>query len=165
MHAYGPDNTLPAFGPAALRVGLGAIFIAHGAQKLFGIWGGGGLSGTAAGFDQLGLQPSYALAVAAGIAEFAGGILLVLGALTVPAAVVLTLTMLVAVWKVHLANGFFLNWTMTPGQGHGYEYNLAVIAGLLCLMLTGPGAFSIDGRRAESAAAEAAGRARLRGKV
>jgi putative oxidoreductase len=145
-----------------LRLALGAVFIAHGAQKLFGIWGGGGLEGTAAGFAQTGLQPSYFLAILAGVAEFGGGLLLVIGALTVPSAIVLTLTMLVAMWKVHLANGFFLNWTITPGQGHGIEYNLALIGGLVCLALTGPGAFSVDGRRAESAAAEAAGRARLR---
>ena len=162
MHAYGTRTSLPAYGPAVLRLALGAVFIAHGAQKLFGIWGGGGLEGTAAGFAQTGLQPSYFLAILAGVAEFGGGLLLVIGALTVPSAIVLTLTMLVAMWKVHLANGFFLNWTNTPGQGHGVEYNIALIGGLVCLALTGPGAFSVDGRRAESAAAEAAGRARLR---
>ena len=148
-----------------MRVALGAVFIAHGAQKLFGIWGGAGLDGTAAGFAQIGLQPSYVLALISGIVEFGGGILLVLGALTVPAAIVLTITMLVAAWKVHLANGFFLNWANTPGQGHGYEYSLTLIAALVSLALTGPGAFSVDGRRAESAAAEAAGRARLRTRV
>ena len=162
MHAYGTRTSLTAYGPAVLRLALGAVFIGHGAQKLFGIWGGGGLEGTASGFAQIGLQPSYVLAILAGVAEFGGGLLLVLGALTIPSAVVLTLTMLVAVWKVHLANGFFLNWTNAPGQGHGIEYNLAVVGGLVCLALTGPGAFSVDGRRAESAAAEAAGRARLR---
>ena len=57
--------------------------------------------------------------------------------------------MLVAVWTVHLANGFFLNWTMAPGQGHGYEFNLALIGALVSLMLTGPGALSFDGHRAQ----------------
>jgi uncharacterized membrane protein YphA (DoxX/SURF4 family) len=72
----------------------------------------------------------------------------------------------VAVWKVHAVNGFFLNWANTPGQGHGIEFNLVLIGALAALMLSGPGAFSIDGRRARSAEAEAAGRARLRaGKV
>ena len=162
MHAYGTVTSLPAYGPAVLRLALGAIFVAHGAQKLFGIWGGAGLAGTAGGFSQMGLQPAYALATLAGVVEFGGGILLLLGAFTVPSAILLTLTMLVAMWKVHLANGFFLNWTHTPGQGHGYEYSLSLIGGLVCLALTGPGALSIDGRRAESARAEAAGRARLR---
>ena len=162
MHAYETPTSLPAYGPAVLRLALGAVFIAHGAQKLFGIWGGHGLSGTAGGFAQMGLQPAYPLAVLAGFVEFAGGLLLAVGALTVPSAILLTLTMLVAMWKVHLANGFFLNWAITPGQGHGYEYSLVLIGGLVCLAFTGPGAFSIDGRRAESAAAELAGRARLR---
>jgi putative oxidoreductase len=166
MHAYGTGTTLADYGPAVLRLALGTVFIAHGAQKLFGIWGGGGLSSTAGGFAQLGLEPSYALAIAAGAAEFGGGLLLVLGAFTVPSAAVLLMVMLVAVWKVHLANGFFLNWNNVPGQGHGFEFNLALMAALVCLMLTGPGALSIDGRRAESAAAAAAGRARIRaGKV
>ena len=70
--------------------------------------------------------------------------------------------MLVAGWTVHLANGFFLNWTMAPGQGHGYEYNVSLIATLVSLMLTGPGALSIDGYRARAAEAQAFGRARMR---
>jgi uncharacterized membrane protein YphA (DoxX/SURF4 family) len=74
--------------------------------------------------------------------------------------------MAVAVWKVHLTNGFFLNWLNAPGVGHGYEFNLVLLAGLVCLILTGPGALSIDGRRERWAESEAAGRARLRaGKV
>jgi putative oxidoreductase len=162
MHAYGTRTSLPAYGPAVLRLALGAVFIAHGAQKLFGIWGGAGLDGTSSGFAQIGLQPAYPLAILSGVVEFGGGLMLVLGALTVPSAIFLAISMLVATWKVHLANGFFLNWANTPGQGHGYEYTLTLMGGLVCLALTGPGAFSIDGRRAESAAAEAAGRARLR---
>ena len=145
-----------------LRLALGAVFIAHGGQKLFGLWGGAGLSGTAAGLGQLGLHPAYPIALATGIIEFVGGILLVLGAFTLVAAAALTLVMLGAIWTVHLANGFFLNWTLAAGRGHGVEYNLVLIGGLVCLALTGPGALSIDGRRAESAASLAAGRARLR---
>ena len=162
MHGYGSGTSLPAYGPAVLRLALAAVFIAHGAQKLFGIWGGGGLAGTSAAFSQMGLEPAYALAVIWGVIEFAGGVLLLFGALTTPAAVALSLTMLAAIWKVHFAHGFFLNWNLVAGQGHGYEFNIALLGGLICLMLTGPGVFSIDGRRAESAAAEAAGRARLR---
>jgi uncharacterized membrane protein YphA (DoxX/SURF4 family) len=70
--------------------------------------------------------------------------------------------MTVAIWKVHLVNGFFLNWGMTPGVGHGVEFNLVLIGALLCLMLSGPGGLSIDWRRARSAESQAAGRARLR---
>ena len=152
------------YGPAVLRVMVGITFIAHGAQKLFGIWGGAGLAGTGAYFDSIGLSPGFALAVAVGVTEFGGGLLLVAGALTPFAAGALILTMLGAIVKVHLANGFFLNWAITPGQGHGVEYNLVLIAALLCLVFTGPGAFSIDHSRARSAEADALGRARLRSK-
>jgi len=154
------------YGPAVLRLAIGAVFVAHGAQKLFGVWGGGGLSGTAAFFGQLGLTPAYPLAILVGLVEFAGGLMLIAGALTLFVALALALDMVVALWKVHLANGFFLNWNMVAGQGHGYEFNLALIGALVSLMLTGPGAFSVDGRRERSAEAEAYGRARLRaGKV
>jgi putative oxidoreductase len=146
------------YGPAVLRLAVGAVFVGHGAQKLFGIWGGPGIEGTATGFAQIGLAPAMPLAVMVGIVEFVGGGLLILGGLTLVSSLALTFTMLVAIWKVHLAGGFFL-----PA---GFEYNLVLIGALVSLMLTGPGAFSIDGRRARSAEAEAAGRARLRaGKV
>lgn len=146
------------YGPAVLRLAIGAIFVAHGAQKLFGVWGGGGIDGTTAFFTQLGLSPAMPLAIVAGVVEFVGGLMLIGGALTLFASLALTIDMLVAVWKVHLAGGFFL-----PA---GYEFNLALIAALVSLMLTGPGALSIDGQRARSAESEAAGRARLRaGKV
>lgn len=150
------------YGLAVLRVIVAAVFIAHGAQKLFGIWGGYGLAGTAGYFEQLGLKPGHALAMLVGIVEFGGGLMLILGALTQVVAVALALTMVVAIWKVHALNGFFLNWANTPGQGHGIEYNLVLIGALVALMLSGPGAFSVDGRRARDAEAEAAGRARLR---
>jgi len=154
------------YGPAVLRLAVGAIFVAHGAQKLFGVWGGGGLEGTAAFFTQLGLTPALPLAALVGVVELIGGLMLIIGALTLVTALALTITMAVAIWKVHLTHGFFLNWNVTPGQGHGYEFNLALIGALAALMLTGPGAISIDGQRARSAEAKAYGRARLRaGKV
>jgi putative oxidoreductase len=153
---------MQAYGPTVLRVTLGVVFVAHGAQKLFGVWGGGGPAGTAAFFQQLGLSPAYLLALFVGLVEFIGGLCLVGGAYTLVSAAVLLADMLVAVWKVHLANGFFLNWTMTPGVGHGYEFNLVIVGGLICLILTGPGALSVDARRAQYAESEAAGRARLR---
>jgi len=152
------------YGPTVLRMMVGLTFVAHGAQHLFGVWGGPGLAGTAASFDSIGLSPGFPLAVAVGVTEFAGGFLLMAGVLTAYAAVALTIVMLGAMWKVHLANGFFINWAMTPGVGHGVEYNLVLIAALLCLTFIGPGAFSIDHRRERSAAADAAGRARLRSK-
>jgi putative oxidoreductase len=150
------------YGPALLRLAVGGVFAAHGAQKLFGLFGGGGVSGTADSFSQLGLSPSVPLAILVGAVELAGGVLLILGALTLVAAAALALSKLVAIWKVHLASGFFLNWSLTPGQGHGYEFHLVLVGALISLMLTGAGAFSVDGRRARSAEAEAYGRARLR---
>lgn len=154
------------YGLAVLRLAVGAIFIAHGAQKLFPVWGGGGIAGTAAFFTQIGLSPAVPLAVLVAVVEFFGGIMLVLGAQTVPAALALAIDMAVAIWKVHFANGFFINWTMAPGQGHGYEFNLTLLGALIALVLTGPGAFSVDGQRARTAESRAAGRARLRaGKV
>jgi putative oxidoreductase len=155
---------MDGYGPAVLRLMVGITFIAHGAQHLFGIWGGAGLAGTAASFDSIGLSPGFPLAVAVGVIEFGGGLLLLAGALTPYVSVALIVVMLGAMWKVHLANGFFINWAMTPGVGHGVEYNLMLVAALLCLTLGGPGAFSIDHRRERSAAADAAGRARLRSK-
>ena len=152
------------YGPTVLRLVVGATFIAHGAQKLFGVWGGSGLQGTAASFDSLGLSPGYPLAIAVALTESIGGLLLMGGALTPYAAAALIVTMLGAIWNVHLANGFFINWALTPGRGHGIEYNLLLIAALTCLIFTGPGAFSIDDRRAQSAQSYAAGRARLRWK-
>jgi len=153
---------LALFGPTVLRLALGVVFAAHGAQKLFGVWGGAGLGGTAAFFAQLGLAPAFPLAIAVGIVEFAGGLMLIAGAFTTIAAALLAVTMLVAVWTVHLPNGFFLNWTITPGQGHGYEYGLTLIAALVSLMLGGAGAMSFDRYRARAAETQAFGRARMR---
>ena len=152
-------------GPTVLRLAVGVVFAAHGAQKLFGLWNGGGLNGTAAFFAQLGLTPAYPLAFLVGLVELGGGLLLIAGAFTLVTAAALTATMLVAVWTVHLSSGFFLNWAIAPGQGHGYEFNLALVGALVSLMLTGPGAFSIDRRRARVAETQAFGRARMRTQV
>ena len=165
MHGYGIGTSLPAYGPAVLRLALAAVFIGHGAQKLFGLWGGAGLAGTAAAFAQAGIEPSFPLATVWGVVQFFGGILLAVGAFTTISSIALAVLMVGGIWKAS-AHGFFLNWGLTPGLGHGTEYYVVMLAALVCLMLTGPGAFSIDHRRAASAEAEAAGRARLRaGKV
>ena len=154
------------YGLLILRLGLGAVFIGHGAQKLFGIWGGGGLSAMAGTFQGLGLVPAFPLALLVGVTEFFGGLCLAAGAFVRFVAPPLAAVMAVAIWKVHLPNGFFLNWYMRPGVGHGYEFNMTLIAGLTCLIFMGAGALSVDGFRERSAESEAAGRARLRaGKV
>ena len=149
------------YGPLVLRLVVGATFAAHGAQKLFGVWGGAGLAGTGAYLDSLGLSPGYPLAVAVALTQFAGGLLLIAGLVTGYVTVLLAFTVLGAMWNVHLAHGFFINWGSVAGRGHGVEYHLVSLAALFCLALTGPGAFSIEHRRARSAEADAAGRARL----
>ncbi|HET7481105.1 MAG TPA: DoxX family protein [Rubrobacteraceae bacterium] len=124
-------------GLLVLRVVLGVIFAAHGAQKLFGSFGGPGLKGTAGFHEQLGIKPPYLMAILAGLAEFAGGILVAAGLLTPLAAVALIVTMAVAVFAVHLKNGFF-------AMNGGYEFNLALAGMALTLLLTGAGAISLD---------------------
>jgi len=149
------------FGPTLLRVALGLVFAAHGAQKLFGVGGGGGLTGTAAFFAQLGLSPAFVLAMASGLAETFGGLFLIAGLFTRITAAVLAVEMLVAAWKAHLANGFFLNLMNTPGAGHGYEFSLVLIAALVSLIITGPGRLSVDHSKARDADATAASPARV----
>ena len=162
LDAYGDSRVVADYGPAVLRIALAMVFIAHGAQKLFGIWGGPGLDATAGFFAQMNLQPAMPLAFVISVLEFAGGLLLLAGAFTFVTSLLLAVDMIVAIITVHLEAGFFLNWNLVPGQGHGFEYNLTLMAALICLMLTGPGALSVDGRRASHAAAAAAGRARIR---
>jgi putative oxidoreductase len=153
------------WGPTFLRVIIGVVFIAHGAQKLFGVWGGGGLVATADFLATLGVPAPVVFALGIGLIEAGGGLLLAAGAYTLWAAVALVADMAAAIWKVHFANGFFLNWTLTPGVGHGYEYHLTLIGGLVCLILTGAGALSVDGMRVRVAEERAMARARLRAKV
>jgi putative oxidoreductase len=126
-----------------IRLALGAIFIGHGAQKLFGWFGGYGPKGTIGYFQQaLGVPPP--LTVLAILAEFFGGLGVLLGLLTRLAAAGITAVMLVAIAKVHWSHGFFLNWELKPNRGHGYEMNLALIGMALALLIAGGGALSMD---------------------
>ena len=148
------------YGPTVLRVSVGAVFMAHGAQKLFGIWGGPGLNGTTAMLGALGVPYAQPLAMVLALVEFAGGILLALGALTRWAALALAVDMAVAIWKVHARNGFFLS--DHASRGGGVEYAMVLLAALVCVALIGPGAFSIEHARHQSFEAAARGRARAR---
>lgn len=149
---------MQSYGPVMLRLCVGAVFVAHGLQKLLGMWGGPGLDGTAGMLTGLGLPYPYPLGVGLAAVETGGGILLILGGLTRSAALALAIDMAVAIWKVHYANGFFLN-----GQrGDGIEFTLVLLGALLSLMLTGAGALSIEQWRSQSAEAAARGRARAR---
>jgi putative oxidoreductase len=120
-----------------LRTTVGGFFIGHGAQKLFGWFGGYGLEGTAKGFESMGIRPGRANAIVAGAAETGGGALLVAGLATPAAAAVLTSTMLTAINRVHLKNG---PWAANGG----YEYNAVLIGAVLALAETGPGSPSLD---------------------
>lgn len=129
--------------PVAIRLGLAVIFIAHGGQKLFGIWGGPGLQATIEAFERSIGVPFY-LTLVVVATEFFGGLTVLIGFLTRLAAAGLAIDMAGAIIKVHLMNGFFLNWSITPGKGHGYEFNLALLAMSIALLLSGPGKFALD---------------------
>ncbi len=116
-------------------------------------------------FAAIGLNPSFVLAVADGVVELVGGVLLAFGFLTRWASAALVIVMGVAIWKVNGQWGFFLNWMDAPGRGEGMEFSIVLIAALVCLALAGGGEASIDGINQRSADREAAGRARLRGKI
>ncbi|MGP9689446.1 DoxX family protein [Psychrobacter sp. AOP22-C1-C5] len=120
-----------------LRVPVGLILAAHGAQKLFGWFDGNGLAGTAGWMSSIGLEPGYLMAILAGGAEFFGGLALVLGLLTRPAAVVAGFTMLVAIFSVHIGNGLF-------AANDGYEYALVLLAASASLAIQGGGYLSLD---------------------
>ncbi len=121
---------------------MGVIFFAHGAQKVLGWFGGYGLAGTAGYLTSIGIPRSVAYAVC--FFEFLGGIGLLLGLLTRLAALAVIVVMVGAIVKVHWQHGFFLNWELTPGKGHGFEANLAFIAMGLACAIAGGGALSID---------------------
>lgn len=128
--------------PLALRLPVGVIFAAHGAQKLFGAFGGHGLSGTGQWMESIGLQPGVLMALLAGGAEFFGGLALLLGLLVRPAAAALTVAMLVAIFAVHIDKGLFM-------ANNGYEFALALLAVSVSLLVSGAGRASLDARLAE----------------
>lgn len=129
--------TRAGFGITALRVLAGIIFAAHGSQKLFGLFGGGGLAGTAQYMESLGLHPGTLMAVLSGSAEFFGGVALIVGLLVRPAAVVLIATLVVAIFSVHIHNGLFM-------ANNGYEFALALLGGAVAVLIEGAGPASVD---------------------
>jgi putative oxidoreductase len=126
-----------------VRVVLGVIFLAHGAQKVCGCFGGPGLRGVI-GYFRSALGVPAPLTVLAAFTEFLGGLAMIVGFLARPAAAGLVLVMLVAIVKVHWRNGFFINWNLEPGKGHGFEMNLALIGMALAVLVGGAGYLSID---------------------
>jgi putative oxidoreductase len=125
-----------AYGLLLLRVVVGGTLFAHGAQKLFGWFGGGGPSGTAGFFGQLGFRAPVVMAVLAGLAE-SSGLLLAAGFVTPLAALGIAVVMLNAIWTVHWPKGFF------AGNG-GYEFPLSLLTVAVAVAAIGPGRFSID---------------------
>jgi putative oxidoreductase len=124
------------------RLALGVMILAHGSQKLLGWFGGYGFEGTM-GFmtGQMGIPAAFAfLAI---VAEFFGGIGLIVGGLTRIAAFGVASVMLTAVYKVHLANGFFMNWGGTE-KGEGLEFFILAVGLAVVLMIRGAGALSVD---------------------
>jgi putative oxidoreductase len=120
-----------------IRLVIGLSFVGHGAQKLFGWFGGYGLKGTGGWFESIGMKPGVTMALMAGLAEFAGGALFALGLFTPLAGILIALTMVVAIVRVHAPNGY---WSTQ----NGYEYNLALLAVALGVALTGPGQYALD---------------------
>ena len=130
-----------AFSP--LRIGVGIVMSAHGAQKLFGWFGGYGLQATGQFFaDTLGLKPGLLLAAFAGSAEFFGGLLLITGLFTRLAGVAIAGTMGIAILTVH-NSAFFAN-------NNGMEYPLILILASSALVIGGGGSFSLDQQLAHS---------------
>lgn len=126
-----------------LRLVMGVIFFAHGAQKALGWFGGYGFSGTMNFFTHTAHIPAP-FAFLAICAEFLGGIGLIVGVLGRIAAFGIACNMVVAVVMVHGSNGLFMNWTGQQ-KGEGFEYHLLAIAIAIVLMAKGSGAFSVDG--------------------
>src|SRR5688500_2997385 len=130
-------GTDAGWGTVALRVPAGIIFAAHGAQKLFGWFGGYGLEGTGQWMASIGLAPGYLMALLAGAAEFFGGLALIAGLLVRPAAAALAMAMTVAIFSVHIDKGLFV-------EKNGYEYALVLLAIASALVFSGAGRGSVD---------------------
>ncbi len=131
-------STSASWTPVPLRLALAAVFIAHGAQKVLGSFGGPGLKAFSAGQTPFPfMKPAWLWLGAAAIAELLGGVLILLGLLTRVGAFLIACTMLTAVIGVHWPGGFF-------ASNKGYEYPLALLAMSLALLISGGGMASAD---------------------
>lgn len=132
-------QTRAGAGITVLRLIVGIAFMLHGSQKLFGAFGGYGLEGTGQYMDSLGLHPGYLMALLSGCAEFFGGVAFFIGLLVRPAAIAMAFLLLMAIFSVHIHNGFFM-------ANNGYEYALALLAGVVAVFFDGAGKLSLDQR-------------------
>src|ERR1700686_262507 len=126
---------------ALLRVVLGVVFLAHGSQKMLGLFGGYGFHATMEFFTHMGMPAAVAFLIIC--TEFFGGLGLIFGLLTRIAALGISGLMIGAIFMVHLPNGIFMNW-MGNQKGEGFEYHLLALAMAAALLLRGAGAFSVD---------------------
>jgi len=125
------------FGFLLIRIVVGLTMASHGAQKLFGWFGGSGVKATGSMMESIGFPSGNRFALLAGLGEFGGGLLLALGLVQPLASAAIIAVMLVAIGSLHFEHGFF----NTKG---GFEYNLVLCAAALGLALTGPGRYSLD---------------------
>jgi putative oxidoreductase len=128
---------LLALGLLVLRIVIGLIVAAHGAQKLLGWWGGPGMAGWTAAMTRMRIRPAAAWAWLSALSELLGGLGFALGLLTPLPSFAIVAAMLVAVALVHWPNGFW-------NGKRGYEFNLSLVAAAVAIALTGPGAYSLD---------------------
>ncbi len=120
-----------------LRLVLGGIFIGHGSQKLFGWFGGRGMTGTIAMIERMGARPVLWWAILAALSEFGGGVLVLLGLLNPLGSLGIMAAMLIAIFQVHWSKGFW-------NSKGGIEFPLINLASALAIALVGPGSYSLD---------------------
>lgn len=126
-----------ALGLLIIRLVLGLSFVGHGAQKLFGWFGGPGLKNTAGFFESIGIKPGFLMASLAGLSELIGGALFTVGLLTPLAGIIIAGTMVVAIATVHGKNGYW-------ATQNGYEYNILIMAVAIGVAVTGSGVYGLD---------------------
>ena len=127
-----------------LRLGIGGVVLAHGAQKVFGLWGGTGIAGFATNLEGLGYQQATTLSWVTGVTELVAGACLVLGLFT-PLAAAAVLAIMINAVLLKLGNGFFVTG---PKGSDAIELSLVLGLGAACLVLTGPGRIALDNGRA-----------------
>ncbi|MDQ2732393.1 MAG: DoxX family protein [Armatimonadota bacterium] len=140
-----PSHQLLGIALLVVRIMIGAIFIGHGAQKLFGFWHGPGMAGFTGMVAHMGFPLPGVFAYLAAISEFGGGLALIIGLLARLGALGIAFSMLVAIFRVHLPNGLL-------GAGHdkpGFDFPLACLAGAAVIILLGAGHYSVDAILAE----------------
>ncbi|MEW9673865.1 DoxX family protein [Ammoniphilus sp. 3BR4] len=120
-----------------IRLVIGLTFMGHGAQKLFGWFGGYGPKGTGGWMESIGIRPGVQMAILAGLSEMVGGLLFAAGLLTPLGALLIAGTMVMAILKVHGPNGYW-------GDKGGFEYQLVLIAVVIGVALIGAGSYSLD---------------------